>query len=55
MEVQSLKLENNDGNLKVSPIPFSQSLQVPVTLLLEDKISQQKNISTYGFTIELNF
>lgn len=55
MEFQGLKLENNDGNLKVSPIPFSLNLQVPVTLLLEDKISQQKSIYTCGFTIELNF
>lgn len=55
MEVQGLKLENNDGNLKVSPIPFWLNLQVPVTLLLEDNISQQKNIYTCGFTIELNF
>lgn len=38
MEFQGLKLENNDGNLKVSPIPFSLNLQVPVTLLLEDKM-----------------
>lgn len=37
MEIQGFKLENNDGNLKVSPIPFSLNLQVPVTLLLKDK------------------
>lgn len=39
MEVQGLELENNDGNLEVSPIPFSLNLQVPVILLLKDKIS----------------
>lgn len=55
MEVQDLKLENNDGNLKVSPTPFSLNLQVPIILLLKDKIFQLKNIYTCGLTIELNF
>lgn len=37
MEIQGFKLENNNGNIKVSPISFSLNLQVPVTLLQKDK------------------